>query len=140
MAANVYEGMFIFDSGRYARDPSGISGGIEELIRSAGGEILASRLWEERRLAYPIKGQRRGTYWLTYFRVETNQLVHLNRQCMISENILRHLFLKVDPLLVETLVQHANSEGPLHVPSAQAATIGAIDIEDGGVDALGDLE
>ena len=44
MTVNAYEGMFIFDSNRYARDPSGCSKSVEELIKSAGGEILASRL------------------------------------------------------------------------------------------------
>ena len=38
------------------------------MIEEAGGEMLVSRLWEERRLAYPIEGHRKGTYWLTYFR------------------------------------------------------------------------
>ena len=50
-----------------------MSGEIVELIEKAGGEILVSRLWEERRLAYPIKGQRKGTYWLTYFRLDGRQ-------------------------------------------------------------------
>jgi small subunit ribosomal protein S6 len=30
-------------------------------------KILSSRRWDERRLAYPIKGQNRGTYLLVYF-------------------------------------------------------------------------
>jgi small subunit ribosomal protein S6 len=59
LAINVYEGMFIFDSGRYGRDPEGVSGAISKMIEEAGGEMLVSRLWEERRLAYPIKGKRR---------------------------------------------------------------------------------
>jgi len=66
--------MFILDSNRFGRDPDGVSGQISELIEKLGGEILVSRLWEERRLAYPIKGQRKGTYWLTYFRLAGGQL------------------------------------------------------------------
>ena len=58
MASNVYEGMFIFDSGKYGRDPDGVSGAISRMIEEAGGEMLVSRLWEERRLAYPINGQK----------------------------------------------------------------------------------
>jgi len=42
--------------------------------REAGGEILVSRLWEERRLAYSINGQRKGVYWLVYFRLDGNRL------------------------------------------------------------------
>jgi len=108
--ARVYEGMFLFDSNRYARDPGGVSGLADKLIEQFGGKMLASRLWEERRLAYTIRGQRKGTYWLTYFEFDGEKLTELNRQCEINDNILRHLFLKVEPRLVETLVKHARGE------------------------------
>src|SRR5450755_2477065 len=99
--------MFILDSNRYSRDQAGVSGQIPEMIQKLGGEILASRLWEERRLAYPIDGHRKGTYWLTYFKLESGQLTVLNRQCQLSESILRTLFLKVEPRIVDALVSHA---------------------------------
>jgi small subunit ribosomal protein S6 len=107
VAANVYEGMFILDSNRYSRDQVGVSGQIPEMIQKLGGEILASRLWEERRLAYPIDGHRKGTYWLTYFKLDSGQLTALNRECQLSESILRTLFLKVDPRIADALVSHA---------------------------------
>jgi len=109
LAENVYEGMFILDANRYGRDPEGISGRITGDIEAAGGEILVSRFWEERRLAYAIKGHRKGAYWLTYFRLGTAKLAELKRKCQLSEDILRFLFLKVDPRIVETLVAHARA-------------------------------
>lgn len=109
MAANVYEGMFILDSGRYSRDAGGVSGEIAKIVADTGGEMLVSRLWEERRLAYPINGQRKGTYWLTYFRLESTRLSEINRKCQLSENIMRFLLLKVDPRIVDTLVEHART-------------------------------
>ena len=81
MAVNVYEGMFILDSNRYSRDPEAVSGQIPKMIEEAGGEILVSRMWEERRLAYPIEGHRKGTYWLAYFRVEGEKIAALERVC-----------------------------------------------------------
>jgi len=113
LAQTVYEGMFILDAGKYGRDPEGVSGQIPRMIRDNGGEVLVSRLWEERRLAYPIKGHRRGTYWLTYFRIEGSRVRELNRKCQLSDTILRHLFLKIDPRLVDALVQHAAAGQPL---------------------------
>lgn len=107
MADYVYEGMFILDANQYGRDPAGLEAQIGAMIQGVGGEILVSRFWEERRLAYPIKGQRKGVYWLTYFRVDSLRLIEIQRKCEITENILRQLFLKVEPRLVETLVQHA---------------------------------
>lgn len=109
MADNVYEGMFILDSGRYGRDPEGVSGQIAQMIQQIEGEVLVSRLWEERRLAYPIEGQRKGTYWLTYFRVDGRRLTELKRNCQVNDNILRCLFLRVEPRLVDVLVEHART-------------------------------
>ncbi len=109
MAAIVYEGMFILDSNRFGRDHEMVSGQIPAMIEKLGGEILVSRLWEERRLAYAIKGQRKGAYWLTYFRLDGEKLVELQRQCQITDDILRVLFLKVNPRIVDALVAHALS-------------------------------
>lgn len=111
MPANVYEGLFILDSNRYSRDQAAVANQISEMITQAGGEVLASRLWEERRLAYPINGQRKGTYWLAYFRAPTDQLTGINRQCQLNENIIRSLFIRVDPRIVDTLVSHALATG-----------------------------
>ena len=138
MAVNVYEGMFILDSNRYSRDTVGLSGQISEMITKLGGEILASRLWEERRLAYPIDGHRKGAYWLTYFKVDSNQITNLTRQCQLSDSIIRTLFLKVDPRIVDVLVSHALA-GPASLRKPQepiAVTVPAI--EEDVVDALGD--
>jgi small subunit ribosomal protein S6 len=119
LAQNVYEGLLILDPNRYGHDPDGISGQIPALIEKLGGEILVSRLWEERRLAYPIKGQRKGTYWLIYFRLDTNQLAEVKKQCLINDNLLRGMFLKVDPRIVEALVEHARS-APVVIMSDEA--------------------
>lgn len=107
MAVNVYEGMYILDSNRFGRDPQSVSGQITEMVQEAGGEMLVSRLWEERRLAYPIEGHRKGTYWLTYFRIDGKEVKSLERKCQLSDTILRVLFLKVDPRIVDALVAHA---------------------------------
>lgn len=107
LAKTVYECLFLLDSNRYARDPGGVSGGLVDLIEKCGGEILASRLWFEQKLAYPVNGHRKGTYWLTIFRLESTELTNFNRQCRLNETILRQLALKVEPRLVNVLVEHA---------------------------------
>lgn len=110
MALNVYEGLFIFEANKFARDPGGVPEAVEKLIADQGGEVLVSRLWEERRLAYPIRGQRKGAYWLMYFKMDGVHLVGLNRQCELQETILRHLVLKIHPRLVEPILAHAKGE------------------------------
>ena len=111
MSQNVYEGMFILDSNRYARDAAGTVAQIPSTVEQLGGKMLASRLWEERRLAYPIKGHRKGTYWLTYFRLEGDQLTNLSRQFQLNEAIIRNLVLKIEPRIADAMVQHALTGG-----------------------------
>ena len=110
MAQHVYECMFIFDSNAYARDPGGVSGRIPKMVEKCGGEVLAGRLWFEQRLAYPIKGQRKGTYWLTFFRMESARLAEFNRECQLDDNILRNMTLKVDPRTADARVSQASGE------------------------------
>lgn len=107
MTTQYYDCFFLFDSNKYNRDPGGVSSTMQSHIQSMGGEILASRLWEERKLAYPINGQSKGTYWITYFKMETKRLSEFNRACQLDENIMRFLVTKVDPRLINTLVDHA---------------------------------
>jgi small subunit ribosomal protein S6 len=112
LAQRIYEALFLLDPVRYAHDPVGISGVVNRLIESAGGEILVSRLWDERRLAYPIRGHRKGVYWLTYFRLDGSKLGELKRQCYLDSNILRVMILRIDPRIADTLVEHARSGQP----------------------------
>ena len=119
---SVYEGMFILDPGKYSRDPGAVSQQVTDLIQQFGGTVLASRLWDERKLAYPIKGQKKGVYWLTYFRMPGANLVGLERQCEITDDILRKLVLKVDDRIADALVQHALAgETAQRRPAAAAA-------------------
>ncbi len=107
MSTNVYEGMFILDANRYSRDAGGVANQITAIITKCGGEILVSRLWEERRLAYPINGQRKGTYWLTYFKLDPKQVAAVNRECQLNDNILRNLVIKIDARIADALISHA---------------------------------
>lgn len=127
MATNthVYEAMFIFDSNRVARDRAALPTEVEEMIKSNGGEVLVSRLWEERRLAYPIAGQRKGTYWLIYFKSPTTAIIPLNRACEIHDGILRQLVLKIHPHLVDAVIEHAKAgPAPPQAPAAVGAPMG----------------
>ena len=124
----VYEGLFILDSNRFARDRDALSREIEGLVEAIDGEILVSRLWEERRLAYPIGGQRKGAYWLMYFRAPTLRLTELTRQCEITDPILRHLFVKLPTALVDPIIAHAKGEvvAPVgETVDAERETVGA---------------
>lgn len=122
----VYEGMFILDPTKFARDPGAAAQQVADLITNHGGTILAARLWDERKLAYPIKGHKKGVYWLTYFTMPGGNLIALERQCEITDDIVRKLVLKVDDRIADALVQHAlageAARRPAVTPAGPAAT------------------
>jgi small subunit ribosomal protein S6 len=118
LAQNVYECMVILDSNKYAQDPGGLGGQIPNLVAKVGGEVLVSRLWQEQKLAYPIDGHKKGAYWLTYFRMDSQKLDEFKREMRINEAIVRELTLKVEPRLVDALVEHA--KGGQKKPEAAA--------------------
>jgi small subunit ribosomal protein S6 len=134
LANAYYECLFLFDSNHYARDPGGIAGSVQSLITDLGGEILVSRLWAEQRLAYPIKGHQKGTYWLAYFQLDTQKLKELNRACQLNESLLRFLVTRVDPRLVNALVAHAQEKVVVPIDQLErqpvAAAVGVDDEEE----------
>lgn len=109
MAVNFYEGIFIIDSGLFARDPEGVSKQIDDAILALGGEVIVSRIFEERKLAYPINGQRKGVYWLVYFHLESTKLVELDRQYKLLGGIIRFMLLKHDEKIGTVLAEYARS-------------------------------
>lgn len=110
MASNVYECMYILDANAYARNPAGAAESVQKMVDKVEGEMLASRLWNEQKLAYPIKGRYKGAYWLSYFRCDSSRLVEFNRACQLNDLVLRHLAVKVEPRLVDALVGAAKGE------------------------------
>ena len=131
MSENVYEGLFILNSELYARSPDEISGQMAAFIEKTGGEVLLSRFWDERKLAFQIKGHKRGTYWLTYFKIDATKVKELNRQFQITDSILRFLFLKLDPRIVDAVVEHAK-DGPVkpQIAEAEIHTEVVVDIDE----------
>ena len=72
MPAAVYECMFLLDTNKVAGDVPGAAKQLHTILEKNNAEILASRPWDERRLAYPIRENnvvhKKGLFYLTYFR------------------------------------------------------------------------
>ena len=110
MPKNTYETLLILDSNHYARDPGGVSKQLDTLFAEAGADVQVSRLWEERKLAYPINGHQKGTYWLVYSEMDGPALPNLKRALQLAEAVMRELTIKLDPRLVEPILANARGE------------------------------
>jgi len=98
VAAKLYEGMFLVDSALAASDWQGVINTIRSILDKAGVEIVSVDKWDERKLAYGIKGKSRGTYILAYFRADGSQVAPIERAAQLSEDIIRVLILCVEDL------------------------------------------
>ena len=110
MSANVYEAMFLLDTNKVAGDVPAAAGQLQFLLEKNNAEVLVSRPWDERKLAYPIKKHKKGLYYLTYFRAEGKSIPGIERDCALNETILRTLILHVDPKLVDIMLTLARDE------------------------------
>ncbi len=87
-----YEGMFLLDAGQ--PNPDTALEPVRTVLDRAGAEILTIKPWEERRLAYEIRGRKRGLYVLSYFKAGAEKIVELEHDCLLNEKILRSLILR----------------------------------------------
>jgi small subunit ribosomal protein S6 len=66
-ATKQYEAMFLFGQAA-AQDLDGAITQVRTIVERHGGEILVLKKWDERKLAYEIAKQKRGTYVICYYR------------------------------------------------------------------------
>jgi len=103
---NQYEAMFLFDP-TFASSFENCENEIRRIMTRAEGEIVFCRKWDERRLAYKIKGRKRGTYVLVYFKAPPGKITALERDAFLSENVLRVLVLRADGVTPELMEKFA---------------------------------
>lgn len=99
----LYEGMFLVDSAKAASDWDGINAAIKRILDRAKAEIVSMRKWDDRRLAYDIRGVSRGTYILCYFRADGGQIQDIEKAVQLSEKIIRVLILNTDQMTQEDI-------------------------------------
>ncbi|MBI3410845.1 MAG: 30S ribosomal protein S6 [Planctomycetes bacterium] len=110
MAAKVYECMFVLDTSKVAGDVPAADKALRGILEKHNAEVLVSRPWDERRLTYPIRNQKKGLYYLTYFSSEGKNLAEIEHDCALNEMILRMMVLRIDPKLVDTMLSIAKGE------------------------------
>jgi len=69
---------------------------VKANIEKNGGEIVSNENIGSKQLAYEIEKNKRGYYYLTYFKAPTASILELERNYRINENILRFIFIKYE--------------------------------------------
>jgi len=92
----LYEGMFLIDPIQASTHWDKSIEHLHGILKKAQAKIIQETKWAERRLAYDIKGQQRGTYYLVYFEAPPQKISQLKNDCQLSEYFLRTLFLSIE--------------------------------------------
>ncbi|MEP3479813.1 MAG: 30S ribosomal protein S6 [Fuerstiella sp.] len=101
---NMYEGMFLLNSTKFANDPEGSTEGLMSILEKAGASVVAHRPWQDGKLAYEIEGQRKGLHYLVCFKMAGAGTSILNRQCQLSDLVVRHMVIKHRVELFDAMV------------------------------------
>jgi len=69
---------------------------FDDILTSNGAEIIESKEWGKRRLAYEIDDLREGYYQLVTANAGTEAIDEFNRLANINEDIIRHMAVRLD--------------------------------------------
>ena len=89
-----YETMFIVKPTLTDEETQAEIATVKANIEKNGGEIVACDDMGTRTLAYEIQKQKRGYYYVIYFKAPSEAIKELERNYRVNENIMRFIFIK----------------------------------------------
>ena len=116
----LYEGLFLFDANLAAKDWPGLEKHIDDLLTKNEAKMVYSERWPDRKLAYEVKGCRKGTYLLTYFNAPGPAITALHRDVQLSERVLRLMVLQ-NEYIEEVLETHKTRQAERDAARAEKA-------------------
>lgn len=118
-----YEGMFLTQNKESKNDTDFLREHVQSLIEKVGGKVEKIVKWDERRLAYPIKGVKHGVYFLTHFTGDGATDAKLRTEVRMSGLILRHLVLSLDEITDEPLESFTEMNTRLSAPERREGQV-----------------
>ena len=94
----MYEGLFLIDNAHANTEWDNVVKHIHDILQKNGAEILKTEKWGEKKLAYKIKGHKRGTYLLIHFNAKNSAIATVRRDFQLSDYIVRFLIVKDDKI------------------------------------------
>ena len=86
---------------------------VTNLLRKHDCKVLSARKWEDRKLAYEIRGQKRGTYLLSYVEMDGKSIPSLKKDFMLTEFVLRHLVVRAEAVPEEEIALSVKEDDEL---------------------------
>ena len=93
---NKYEMMFIVKTTLDEDAANKVSKVYEDIIKSMKGKLTDSKNLGNKKLAYPIKKEATGYYYVFNFEATPEIVAEVDRKARIDENVLRHMIIRLD--------------------------------------------
>ncbi|MDR2782080.1 MAG: 30S ribosomal protein S6 [Holosporaceae bacterium] len=123
---SLYENIFIGrqDLSQQQMEALGVS--LCLFVTQNGGEVIRGEYCGFRWLAYPVKKNRKGHYYIIQMKANSALVAELNRIMRINEDIIRHLIVGVDKFADhDNLISQAKAFGDDFGPMRDAGYRGA---------------
>ena len=111
----LYESVMIARQDVSSQQVESLSEELQGIVQEHGGKIEKMEFWGLRNLAYRIKKNRKGHYFMMHLDAPPIAIQELERSAQINEDIIRHLSIRVD----------AFEEGPSIMMQTRSARDGA---------------
>lgn len=93
---NKYEMMFIVKATMEGEAVKATAESVKKVVADYEGKVVEFKELGEKKLAYPIKKELNGYYFVMQFEIGKDGLSELDRKAGLDENVLRHLIIKLD--------------------------------------------
>ena len=93
---NKYEMMFIVKATMESENVKATAENIKKVVTELKGNVVEYKELGEKKLAYPIKKELNGYYFVMQFEATNAAEAELSRKAGLDENILRHLIVRLD--------------------------------------------
>jgi small subunit ribosomal protein S6 len=86
--------MFLVEPTIATREWNRVVEEIEKVAKRNGATVVAVNKWGERKLAYPVRRNNRGTYVLGYFSAPEKAVMKIRADLQLSEVVLRSIIVR----------------------------------------------
>ena len=109
-----YELLYIVNSNFERKKIDEAMNEIDSRIKKTKSKIINHIIWGKKKLAYPIHGNKYGTYILVHYQAgDNNKLDEFDSWLKLSDLVIRHMIvrLKVEPDILEKVDSEKSDEG-----------------------------
>ena len=91
-----YEIMFIVKATQESADVKKTAENAKKILTSESSNVIEFKELGEKKLAYPIKKELNGYYYVLEVEASKETITEFDRKIKLDENVLRHLIIKLD--------------------------------------------